>query len=122
MFHAIGDEANGHEKKKDGWNEGKANEGHYQFGSEPGSQHFSLPFKDQFYKIPDHQKDQQENQDDVDVDQTEDDDIVGDGNFPLYRGEFHLDGGKDDNEDADDPNDDQFIPSPSCVRGKLFLH
>ena len=67
-------------------------------------------------------KDQEENQDDVDIDQAEDDDIVGDGDFPSDLGEFHLNGRKDKDEDGDDPDDDQLIASSFCVRGKFFLH
>jgi hypothetical protein len=122
MFHTIGDEAHGHQKEKDGWNEGKADKSHHQFSSEPGSQHLPFSFKDQFHKIPDHQKDQEQNQDDVDVDQAEDDDIVGNRDFSLDLGKLHLDGCEDDNEDGDDPNDDQLISSSSCIRGKRFLH
>jgi len=67
-------------------NKGKADKGYHQFGSELGSQDFPLSLKDQFDKIPDDQKDQEENQDDVDIDQAEDDDIVGDGDFSLQPG------------------------------------
>ena len=122
MFHTVGDKSHGHKKEENGWNEGKADKGHHQFGPELGSQDFPLSLKDQLDQIPDHQKDQEENQDDVDIDQAEDDDIVGDRDFPPHLGEFHLDGGEDDDEDGDDPNDDQFIASSSCFRGKCFLH
>jgi hypothetical protein len=81
-----------------------------------------FPLKDQLDQIPDHQKDQEENQDDIDIDQAEDDDIIGDRDFPSHLGEFYLDGGQDDDEDGDDPNDDQLIASSSCFRGKCFLH
>jgi hypothetical protein len=122
MFHAVGDESHGYQKEENGWNEGKADERRYQFGSEFGTQDFSLSLKDQFNEIPNHQKDQEENQDDVDVNQAEDDDIVGDRDLPSDLGEFHLNGGKDKDEDGDDPNDDQLIASSSCIRRKCFFH
>ena len=113
VFHTVGDETHGDQKEENRWNEGKADKGHHQFGSEPGSQDFPLPLKDQFDQIPDDQKDQQENQDDVDIDQAENDDIVGDGDFPPDLGEFHLNRRKDKDEDGDDPYDDQLIASSS---------
>jgi hypothetical protein len=122
MFHAIGDEAHGYEEEKDGWNERKADKSHHQFGSEPGSQNLPFPLKDQFNKIPDHQKDQQKDQDDINIDEAEDNDIVGNRNFPSDLGKLHLEGCKDEDKDGDDPNDDQLVASSSCVRGKSFLH
>jgi len=122
MFHAIGNKSYCHEKKKDGWNEGKADKGGHQFCPEPGSQNLPLSLKDQFDQIPDHQKDEKENQDDVDIDETENDDIIGERDFPPDLGKFHLDGGEDKDEDGNDPDDDELIASSSCFRGKLFLH
>jgi hypothetical protein len=122
VFHTVGDETHGYQKEENGWDEGKADEGYDQFGSELGSQDFPLSLKDQFDQIPDDQKDQEENQDDVDIDQAEDDDIIGDGDFPSDLGEFHLNGCKDKDEEGDDPNDDQLIASSSCFGGKCFLH
>jgi hypothetical protein len=122
MFDAIGDEAHGYQKEKDGWNEGEADKGRHQFGSESGPQNFPFPLENQLYEIPNHQKDQQENQDDVNIDQAEDNDIVGDRDSPLDLGELHFNGCEDNNEDGDDPNDDQLIPSSSCLSGKRFLH
>jgi hypothetical protein len=122
VFHAVGDKTYGYQKKENGWNKGKADKGYHQFGSELGSQDFPLSLKDQFDKIPDDQKDQEENQDDVDIDQAEDDDIVRNGDFPPDLWEFHLNGRKDKDEDGDDPNDDQLISSSSCIRGKFFIH
>jgi hypothetical protein len=122
MFDAIGDETHGYQEEKNGWNEGKADKGHHQFGPEPGSQNFALSLEDQFYEIPDHQKNQEKDEDDIDIDKAEDDDIVGDRDFSFNLGEFHFNGCEDNNEDGDDPNDDQLISSSSCVRGKRFLH
>jgi hypothetical protein len=122
MFHTIGDETHGYQKEENRWNKGKTDKSHHQFGSELGPQDFSLSLKDQFHEIPDHQKDQEENQDDIDIDQGENDDIIGNRDFPSYLWELHLNGGKDENKDGDDPNDDQLIASSSCFRGKCFLH
>jgi hypothetical protein len=122
MFHAIGDESPGYKKEEDGRNERKADKGGHQFRSELGPQNFTLPLKDQFDQIPDHQEDQKENQDDVDIDQAEDDDIIGDRNLPPDLREFQLDRCKDENEEGDDPNDDQLIAPSSCFGGKCLLH
>jgi hypothetical protein len=122
MLDAVGDEAHGYQEEKDGWNEGETDKGGYQFGPEPGSQDFPFSLKNQFYEVPDHQKDQQKDEDDIDINQAEDDDIVGDGHFAPDLGGFHLDRCEDENENGDDPDDDQLIASSSCVRGKHFLH
>jgi len=122
VFHAVRDKTHGYQKEENGWNKGKADKGYHQFGSELGPQDFPLSLKDQFDKIPDDQKDQKENQNDVDIDQAEDDDIVGNGDFPSDLGEFHLNGCKDKDEKGDDPNDDQLIASSFCFRGTFFLH
>jgi len=122
MFHTIGDETHGYQKEENGWNKGKTDKSHHQFGSELCPQYFSLSLKDQFHEIPDHQKDQEENQDDIDIDQAENDDIIGNRDFSPHVGEFYLDGEQDDDEDGDDPNDDQLITSSSFFRGKYFLH
>jgi hypothetical protein len=118
MFHTIGDESRRYKKEENGWNEGEADKSHDQFGSELGSKDFLLPLEDQLDQIPYHQKDQEENQDDVDIDQAEDDDIAGDRDFPPDLGKFHLNRCKDKNEDGDDPDDDQLIASSSRIRGK----
>ena len=48
--------------------------------------------------------------------------LLAKGIFPPTPGEFHLDGGKDENQDGDDPDDDQLIASSSCIRRKCFFH
>jgi hypothetical protein len=106
MFHAIGDKSHGHKKEENGWNKGETDKGHHQLGPELGSQDSLLSLKDQLDQIPDHQKDQEENQDNVDIDQAEDDNIVGDGDLPSHLGEFYFDGRQDEDEGRDDPDDD----------------
>jgi hypothetical protein len=92
MLHTIGDESHGYQKEENGWDEGKADKSRHQFSSEFGSQNFPFSFKDQFDQISDHQKDQEENQDDIDIDQAEDDNIIGDRDLPPYLGKFHFNG------------------------------
>jgi hypothetical protein len=122
MFHTVGNKSYCHKKKKDGWNEGKADKGDHQFCPELGSQDLPLSLKDQFHHIPDDQEDEEENQDDVDVDETEDNNIIGDGDFSPNLGEFYLNGGQDEDEDGDDPDNEELISSSSSLRGKCFRH
>src|SRR5512143_959730 len=61
VFHAVGDETDGYQKKENGRNKREADKSHHQFGSELGSQHFPLPLKDQLDKVPDDQENQEEN-------------------------------------------------------------
>ena len=122
MFHTVGDEPDRYQKEQNRWNEGEADKGRHQFGPEPGPQDFPLPFKDQLHQIPDDQEDQEEDEDDVDIDQAEDDDIVGDGDLSPNLGKLHFNRCKDEDEDGDDPDDDELISASSCFRGTSFLH
>jgi hypothetical protein len=122
MFHTIGNKSHCYKKKENGWDEGKADKGDHQFCPELSSQDFPFSLKDQFHQIPNDQEDEEENQDDVNINETEDDNIIGDGNFPPDLGKFHLNGGKDEDEDGDDPDDEELIASFSGLRGKCFLH
>ena len=122
MFNTARDKTHRHEEEENRWRERKADKGHHQLGPQSRSQDLSLPLKDQFDEVPDHQEDQEEDQDDVDIDQAEDDDIVGDRDPSHDLRKFHLDGGQEDNKDGDDPNDDQLIASSLFFWGKFLSH
>jgi len=82
MFNAIRQKTYCNKEEEDGWNEGEADEGDYQFGPELRSQDLPLPFEDQFHQVSDHQKDQKKDQNDVDIDEAENNDVVGNRNAP----------------------------------------
>src|SRR4030067_128706 len=111
MLHTIGDKTHSNKEEEDGWHEGKTDKGHHQFGPQPCSQNLPLSLKDQLHQISDHQKDQEEDQDDIDIDQAEDDDVVGDRDARPYLRDLHFDSGQDDDQNGDDPDNDQFIAS-----------
>ena len=121
VLHTVGDKPRGDEKEEDRRHQGETDKGHDQFRPELCPQDLALSLKDELHEITDHEKDQEEDQNDVDVDQAEDDDIIGDGNPSHHLREFHLEGGQQEDENRDDPHDDQLIaPSSSIPRKVLF--
>ena len=122
MFNTVGDKPDGNKKKDDGWGEGKNDEGYHQFSPQFWSQNLPFSLEDQFHQISDHQEDQKEDEDDIDIDQAEKNDVIGNGNLSCHLRGFQLNGCKDDDQDTDDPNDHQLIAAPSLVWGEFFLH
>jgi hypothetical protein len=68
-----------------------------------------FPLENEFDQISDDQKDEQKQQDNIDIDQAEDDDIVGDGNSLAHLGKPHLEVGKGNDEQRDDHDNVEFI-------------
>jgi hypothetical protein len=120
LLNTAGDETYRDEKEEDRRNEGKADKGNHQFGSQLGPENLPFPFEDQFHQVADDEKDQEQNENDVDVDQTKDDDVVGDGNGALNLGDLHFDRRKNDDQDRNDPNDQELLAPPSRLWGEVF--
>ncbi len=122
MLHTVGDKPRGDKKEEDRRHQGETDKGHHQFRPEPCPQNLSLSLKDELHEIADHEKDQEEDQNDVDVDQTEDNNVIGNGNPSHHLRKFHLDGGQHENENRGNPHDDQLITASLRFCGKLFFH
>ena len=76
---AVGEEIDRNKEQQNGRDERQADKGRDQTGPEFRTDDPVPPFIDQFYEIPDDQKDEQDDQDDVDVDQAENQGVAGDG-------------------------------------------
>ena len=118
VIDAVGEKVDRNEKQKDRRDEGQADEGRNQPGPEFGAGDSAPPFVDQLHEIPNDQKDEQDDQDDVDIDQTEDQGIAGNGERATVAAEkaaFQI--GHDGDEDHCHENDDPLPFTPSH-----FLH
>ena len=76
---AVGEKVDRNEKQKNGRDERQADERRNKPSPEFRPGNSMPPFVYQFHQIPDDQKDEQDNQDDVDIDQSEYQGIAGDG-------------------------------------------
>ncbi len=118
VFHAVGDKSRSHKEEKNRGDEGEADKGDHQPGPEPCPEDPALPLENQLHQISDHQKDQEEDENDVDIDQTEDKDVVGKRDRPPgHLRNFHLDGCEDNNQNGGDSDDDQLVAASFCLRG-----
>jgi len=113
VFYTVGDETRRHKEENDGWDQRKADKGHHQFGPQLRTQNLPLSLEDEFDQIPDNQEDKEENKDDVNIDEAEDNDVVADGDHPTELWDLHLNRGKNDDQNRDDPDNEEFIPSLS---------
>jgi hypothetical protein len=118
----MGNKSYGHEKQQEGWNQGKAHESPNQFSPELRAQYPLFPLENQFDQISDDQEDEQEQEDNIDVDQAEDDDVMGNGNSFAYLGEPHLKIGKCDDEQGDNKDDVEFTPPLLGLPSPVEIH
>jgi hypothetical protein len=109
FLHAAGNKSHGYKKQQQGWHQGKTDEGRHQFSPQFRSQNPLFPLEDQLDQISDDQEDEKEQEDNIDVDEGEDDDVIGDGNIPAYLGKPHRKIGKGDDEQGNDHDDIEFI-------------
>ena len=121
MFHAARNKPHGHKEKEDRRNQGKADEGHHELGPQPSPQDLSLSLKDQLDEISNDQEDQEKDQDDVNINQREDDDVLRDGDLSHDLGKLQLDGGEQEDQNGEDPDDEELVaPSSRFWRDFLF--
>ena len=110
VIHAGRDELQRHEKQQNGRNEGQGQEGSDEFGFELVAEPVDSPFEEKFREIAQDQKEHEQDQQDIQVDQGEDQNIVVQRQGDLALEEDALDPDEKRNEqDADqDYPTDQF--------------
>ena len=81
VLNGGGDELHGDEEEDDGGQERQGDKGRHQLGSDSGPHDLLFSLEEKLHQVPHGQEEEQQQQDDVQIDEGEDEDAVGDRQF-----------------------------------------
>jgi hypothetical protein len=113
IFHAGGDELTGQAEKDDGWKQRQGEKGDHQFGSQSVAKYVLFALEDEFDHVACNQINEEQQEDDVNVHQSENYDVAAHGKFAakLEKMTFKI-GKKNYQSQRDENNDSLSSPAP----------
>jgi hypothetical protein len=121
VFHAGGDELTGQAKKNDGWKQRQSEKGDHQFSAKPVSKYVLFALEDEFDYIAGNQINKEQQEDDIKVHQSKNDDVAAHGEFAAKLEEVTLKVSEENYQSQRDDNDDSLSPPATLFPGAIWF-
>jgi hypothetical protein len=121
VFHAGGDELTGQAKKNDGWKQRQSEKGDHQFSAKPVSKYVLFALEDEFDYIARNQINKEQQEDDIKVHQSKNDDVAAHGEFAAKLEEVTLEVSEENYQSQRDDNDDSLSPPATLFSGAIWF-